>query len=705
MSSSLDKILMEMSLEEKDEPFDLPNLPEFCSNETNSMSLIGRILNPESQSVSSLVLNMPRKWQIYDRVRGVALSPEKFQFIFKYEHELEDILNKGVHTYNQWSLAIDRWIETPPEDYLQFIPIWVQLRHIPINHYTPDAIRTLAGFAGRVIGMDFDQNKAQNKDFVRVRISFDVSKPLRRSKVVSLPSREATTILYDYERIQKRCYFCQRLTHERDNCPLFKRKQQALKDKESLNPVLNSPLAPSSLTSDRVRIYPLVIEELRQFFVDSSNLNRFSINTQGKISDDTLAIGHTIPPPPASYFLLSEEVDPITPCSFGYKGTYTGTPSTSEAGTSKSHLRKAYIRKKPYKPRRTQKGTTTPSSLICTELAKGSDQGLGRSQDLTIPRLMEMRKEDFPELMFLMETMHNRNVLVDLQEWLGYDRVLTVNPVGKSGGLALFWKNSVAIDVTFNEILHNGEKLGGPKRSESSFKPFVDMIRTCGMDELPSAGNSFTWGVKANRSRKRIEALQDIHGNIQTFEASKGEIATAYFKEFFKSSNPGNFDWLFHDFPVKVSPQMNESLIRPVSSDEIKQAVFSINPSSAPGSNVLYKIISKVLTSRLQPILPLIISPTQSAFVFERLISDNISIAHELVHALRTHLVISSEFMAINTDMSKAFDRLEWSYLQVINDQPFGMVVPQRGLPQGDPISPFLFVLCTEGLSHLLNRA
>lgn len=219
MSSSLDKILMAMTLEEKDEPFNLPDLPEFCSKEMNSMSLIGRILNPDCQKVSNLVLDMPRKWQIYDRVRGVALSPERFQFIFKYEHDLEDILNKGAHTYNQWSFALDRWMENPPEDYLQFIPIWVQLRNIPVNHYTPDAIRTLAGFAGKVIELDLDQTKAQNKDYVRFRISFDVSKPLRRSKVVNLPSGEATTILYDYERIQKRCYFCQRLTHERPNWP------------------------------------------------------------------------------------------------------------------------------------------------------------------------------------------------------------------------------------------------------------------------------------------------------------------------------------------------------------------------------------------------------------------------------------------------------------------------------------------------------
>lgn len=61
MSSSIDRVLLAMKISEVEEPYNMPDDPEFCSIEENRLSLIGRVLNPDHQKISDLVLDMPRK--------------------------------------------------------------------------------------------------------------------------------------------------------------------------------------------------------------------------------------------------------------------------------------------------------------------------------------------------------------------------------------------------------------------------------------------------------------------------------------------------------------------------------------------------------------------------------------------------------------------------------------------------------------------
>ncbi|GAA0179656.1 hypothetical protein LIER_29999 [Lithospermum erythrorhizon] len=82
--------------------------------------------------------------------------------------------------------------------------------------------------------------------------------------------------------------------------------------------------------------------------------------------------------------------------------------------------------------------------------------------------------------------------------------------------------------------------------------------------------------------------------------------------------------------------------------------------------NIIAKIIGRVMTNRLRGFLVSIISETQSAFLSGRIISDHILIAHELLHYMKHKVAGNNHFMSLKLDMSKAYDRIEWKFLESI---------------------------------------
>ncbi|XP_061370519.1 uncharacterized protein LOC133313201 [Gastrolobium bilobum] len=147
--------------------------------------------------------------------------------------------------------------------------------------------------------------------------------------------------------------------------------------------------------------------------------------------------------------------------------------------------------------------------------------------------------------------------------------------------------------------------------------------------------------------------------------------------------------------------------------------------------NVVYKIITKIIAGRLKDLMPRIVSPNQCSFIMGRQGTDNIIIAQEVIHSTRLRKGRKG-WMMIKVDLEKAYDRLDWSFVvealkdiglpdslvQLIfscistasmrllwNGMATKEIIPGWGIRQGDPISPYLFVLCMEKLAQLIQMA
>ncbi|KAL5541996.1 hypothetical protein UlMin_009706 [Ulmus minor] len=206
----------------------------------------------------------------------------------------------------------------------------------------------------------------------------------------------------------------------------------------------------------------------------------------------------------------------------------------------------------------------------------------------------------------------------------------------------------------------------------------------------------------ARQKKNEIPGLCDSNGCWQDDIGVVSGVIQRYFNNIFRSNCPtmDQINLVTDSIPTRVSPEMNNCLLKPFNEDDVKAAVFGMSPTKAPWfdgmpalffqkywqfvgqdvdrpkimkdfrpislCSVLYKIISKCLANRLKVFLDDLISENQSAFVGGRLIYDNIIAGYEGIHLMKKGRLGNGKKMALKLDMSKAFDRVEWKFIEAV---------------------------------------
>ena len=234
--------------------------------------------------------------------------------------------------------------------------------------------------------------------------------------------------------------------------------------------------------------------------------------------------------------------------------------------------------------------------------------------------------------------------------------------------------------------------------------------------------------ASARYKKNLIKGLIDENGRWLEGDEHVEKLMLQYYERFFTSSDLAEFEEILDTVQHKVTPRMNQVIVKDFSEVEVKNTIKQMYPLKSPGPdgmpplfyqhlwpkiggvvtltvldflnsgiippnfnhthivlipkckepqtvteyrpislcNVVYKIALKAITNRLKKVLPSIIRDTQSAFVHGRLITNNVLVAYEMMHHISQKKSGRVGDLALKLDMSMAYDRVEWIWLEKI---------------------------------------
>lgn len=222
---NLEEAYANLSLNNEDEEgLVLEDVSEDVTKEGLDRSLVGCFVTNRKVNFMAMQDTLALIWR---PVKGVFMEETNrmnmFLFKFFHDRDMQRVLDDGPWTFNQQVLLIKKFNadEQLKDIKLSKLYMWVQLYDIPVGFKSEFILKSIGNFVGRFLESDPKNFQGMSKNYLRIKVTIDISFPLKSQMRIKKPGGEWLWIQFKYERLPSFCFYCGRIGHTEKNFEEF----------------------------------------------------------------------------------------------------------------------------------------------------------------------------------------------------------------------------------------------------------------------------------------------------------------------------------------------------------------------------------------------------------------------------------------------------------------------------------------------------